>query len=90
MKRGAGQPFLATDDVRDLHQVVIHDVGQVVGGQVVCRLVEHFVVQDIGVDNHFAANQVVDMNVFVRFYLESHHVFLAAFNEPCYFLGRHG
>ena len=54
MERGAGEPFLATDDVRNLHQVVVHDVGQMVCRELVGRLVEDFIVQDGGVDNHFA------------------------------------
>ena len=32
---GRRQPLLAADDVRNFHQVVIHDVGQMVGGQLV-------------------------------------------------------
>ena len=35
VERGRGQPFLTADDMTDLHQVVIDDVSQVVGGQVI-------------------------------------------------------
>src|SRR3712207_9551299 len=35
MERRAGQPFLATNDVGNLHQMVIDDVSQVICGQFV-------------------------------------------------------
>ena len=41
-----GQPLLAADDMRHLHQVVINDVGQVIGGQIVGALVEHLVIEN--------------------------------------------
>ena len=46
MQRGTGEPFFATDYVRHLHQVVVNNVGEVVGGQVVGTLVEHLVVKN--------------------------------------------
>ena len=53
-----GQPFFAPDDVGDFHQVVIHDVGEVIGGHAV-GFVEHFVVEERTVEMHFPANDVV-------------------------------
>ena len=82
MQRGRGQPLFAADDVRDEHQVVVDDVGQVVGGQVVGRLVEHLVVENRRVDGHLAADEVIDYHVFARFNLEPHHVLGAVGNEP--------
>ena len=53
------EPFLAADDLRDLHQMVVHDVGQVVGRQFVGAFPEHLVVERIAVDFDVAADQVV-------------------------------
>ena len=90
MKRSRWQPFLSTDDMRDFHQMVIDDVGEVVGRQVVCRFVEHFIIEDIGVDDHFPANQIVHMHILIGFYFEPYHVFLALIEQSLYFLCRHG
>ena len=86
VERRAGQPFLATDDVGDLHQMVVDDVGEVIGGQFVGTLVEHFVVEDVALDDHVAANHVVDMHLPARFYLETDGILHAVGDEPVYFL----
>ena len=82
MQRCARDPFLAADHVRDLHQMVVHDVGHVVRGQSVSRFVKHFVVKDGRVDNHFATDQVVDANILVRFDADTHHVARTAVDQP--------
>jgi len=33
MEWGRGEPLFATDHMRDLHQVIIHNIGQVIGGE---------------------------------------------------------
>ena len=86
MERRTGQPFLATDDMADLHQMVVDDVRKVVCRQVVRALVEHFVVKYVRVDDHFATDEVVHMHVLVGLHLEAHHVFLALRDPRLYFL----
>ena len=86
----AGQPFLASDYVCDFHEVVVDDVGQVVGGQSVGALEEHFVVEYRRVDGHHAADDVVDLHFATRLYLEPHHVLMAAGYELLYLLGTEG
>jgi len=46
MQRSRGKPFFPTDYVSDPHSVVIHDIGQVVGGHPV-RFEQHFIVQQM-------------------------------------------
>ena len=84
---GGGQPLFAADDVGDFHQVVVHNVGQVIGGELVGTLVEHFVVEDGGIDDDIAADDVVDVDVLTRFYFEAHHILVAAGNAG-FHLGR--
>ena len=86
MEWGRGQPFLATDDVGDLHQVVVNDIGQVVGGHAVA-LEEHFVVEQTAVHGDIATNKVVDSDVNVVRELEAHHVGLATVNAVLHFVG---
>ena len=74
MERCAREPFFAADHVADLHEVVVHDIGEVVCRQFVGAFVEHFVVQDTGVDFHIPANEVVNVNFHVWLYLEAHGV----------------
>ena len=57
--------------------MVVYDVRKVVGWQVVGTLVQHFVVEDVRVDDYFASDEVVHMHIFIRLHLEAHHVFLA-------------
>ena len=90
MHRRAWQPLLAADDVAHLHQVVVNDVGQVIGGQVVGALVEHFVVEDGAGDGDVAADEVMDGDVAARLDFEAHHILCALVDEALHLVGRHG
>ena len=90
MQRGGREPFLAADYVRDFHEMVVDDVGQVVGGQVVGALVKHLVVENGGVDGHLAAHQVVDHDVLAGLYLDADHVLVAATDALADFLFAEG
>ena len=58
--QGQGRkPLLSADDLGDLHQVVIHDVGEMVCGQLVGPFPEHLVVERVGIDFHVPADHVV-------------------------------
>ena len=66
VERCRRQPLLAADDVRHLHQVVVDDVGQMVGRQLVGALPQHLIVEDRAVDADVAANYVVDVHILAR------------------------
>ena len=68
------QPLLATDDMGHLHEVVIYDVGKVVGGELVGALPQHLVVEDGAVDADVAADDVIDVYVLAGLDEESYHV----------------
>ena len=74
MERSTRQPLLAADDVGNLHQVVVDDVGQVVGGQLVGTLEQHLVVDDVGLHAHLATDQVIDQHLVAGLHLEAHHI----------------
>ena len=80
-----GQPFLASDDVSDFHEVVIYDVCQVIGRQFIGTLVENFVVENVTLDDNLTANHVVDMHFYARFYLETHGILCAVSNQLIHF-----
>ena len=84
MQRCRRQPLLATDDVRNLHQVVVDDIGQVVCRQLVGTLVEHLVVADVALDTHLATDEVVDQNLLAGLHLEAHHILLSLGYEAVY------
>ena len=69
---GTGEPLLAADDVADVHQVVVHHVGEVVRGQAV-GLHQHLVVEDGGVDGDGAADGVCKGHGLARRHLEAHN-----------------
>ena len=50
--------------MRDFHEVVVHDVGKVVCGQVIGTFVQDLVVQNAAVDAYVSTNHVVYMDVF--------------------------
>ena len=86
VERCGGQPFLAAYHVADFHEMVVHNIGEVVRGQFVRALVEHLVVEYVRHDFHVAANEVVHVHLFARFNLEAHHVGRAFGDEPLGFL----
>ena len=87
MERSRREPLLAAYHVGHLHEMVVHDIGQVIGGQVVGALVEHLVVENRGIDGHLAAQQVVHLHVASRLYQESHHVWCAGSHEGLHLPG---
>ena len=88
MKRCTRQPLLTTDHVRDLHQVVVHDIRQMIGRQLVCTLIEHLVIQDITLHTHLTTDQVVHQHLLTSLDLETYHVLPAVGNHLVHFLFR--
>ena len=86
---GAGQPFFASDDVRDAHVVVVDDVGQMVGRQAI-RLHQHLVVKHAGFEGHLPANGVVEGHVFFGVWrLETDDKWRTRSLEVRHFMGIH-
>ena len=90
MQGQGGQPFFAADDLGDFHQVVVHDVGQVVGGQFVRPFPQHLVVEGAGMDFHMAANHVVHLDDAVGGHLEAYGPVRRLFQQAGAFPGRQG
>ena len=90
MQRQRRQPLLAANDVRDLHQVVVDDVREVIRGQRIGRFVEYLVVQRRGVDLHVPADQVVHRYGFVLGHPEADDPLVAAVDAGTNLLGRKG
>ncbi len=89
MQGGRGEPFLSADDMADLHQMVIDDVGQMVGGEVVGALVQHLVVKDAGADGDLSADEVVDLHVAARLDEETDNIGCALGDEAVDLLAGH-
>ena len=68
--------------------MVVHDVGEMVGGQVVGTLVEDFVVKDVGADGHLAADEIVDLDIAAGLNQEAHHVRRSLGYKPLHLFGR--
>ena len=73
VQRCGRKPLFAANDVGNVHEPVVHHVGQVVGGHAVA-LEQDFVVQIQGIDTHPAANAVLKFNLFVARQLDADHV----------------
>jgi len=68
----AGQPLVGPHDVRDLHQGIVHHVGQVVGG-VAVGLEEHQVIQPGVVNGDVAMEHIGEGRLALQGNLEAHH-----------------
>ena len=73
-----------------LHQMVVNDVGEMIGRQLVGTLVEHLVVEDVALYHHVAADHVVDMDILSRLDEETHYILLAVGDEGFNLLLWHG
>ena len=65
VQRCAGQPLFTTDDVGDAHQMVVDDVRQMIGRQVVSALVEHLIIEDGAIEGHATTDHIVDLYLYV-------------------------
>ena len=70
---GTGQPLLAPHHVRDRHQVVVHDVGQVVGGHAVA-LEQHLVIDVAALHHHPSPDAVLEANLLMAGHFQPHHI----------------
>ena len=74
--------------MRDLHQVVIHDIRQMVCRQLVCTLEEHLIIKDVRLHTHLTTNEVVDENLLSTVNLKTHHILLTVGYQLLHFLLR--
>ena len=82
---GARQPLLTTNHVRDFHQVVVHDVCQVIHWRFISTLIEHLVIQDITHHLHVATNHISSaMNLLSWFNFETYCILLTVCDELIY------
>ena len=90
MKRCTWQPLLTTDNMGNLHQMVVNDICQVVGRQFVGTLIKHLIVEDVALDDNIATNHIVYMHLDAWFDLEAYHILLAISDEFFNFCSIHG
>ena len=57
--------------------MVIYNVGKMIGRQFISALIQHLVVEYVGLDAHIATNHIVYMDFCSRFYLETNNVLFA-------------
>ena len=81
VQRCAGQPLFATDDVGDAHQMVVDDVRQMVGRQVVSTLVEHLVIEDGAIEGHATTDHIVDLDLYIGRDEEANDILRTACDE---------
>ena len=61
--------------------MVIHNICQVIGRQLVGTLVEHLIVADITLHANLTANQVVDQDFLSTLNLETNNILIAGSNQ---------
>ena len=74
----------------DLHQVIVDDIGQVVGRQLVGTLEKHLVVKDIALHMHLATYHIVDNDILSGVDSEAHHILVSLSQQAFYLAGRQG
>ena len=71
MEREGRKPFFAADNLGDLHQMVIHDVCEMIGRKFVGLLPENLVIKCVGVDLDVSADEVIHPDDCVLRHLET-------------------
>ena len=77
VEREGGQPLLATDDVGNLHQMVVYDIGEVVCRELVGTLIEHLVVKGLGIYDDVTADDVIHLDILGLWHLEADYPLVA-------------
>ena len=67
--------------MRDFHQMVVNDVSQMIGRQLVGTLIKHLIITDIALNTYLATNQVVDQDLLTSLNLEANHILLTLGNQ---------
>ena len=88
MQRSTGQPLFATNDVRDAHQMVVDDISQMIGRQIVCALVEHLVIEDGAIEGHASTDHIIDLDLYIRRDEEADDILRTAGDERIDLLAR--
>ena len=70
------------------HQMVVNNVGKMISGKTIRGFIENLIVKNRRVYDNFAANHVVNMNIFAALDFKTHHVLRTLVNEFFHFLGR--
>ena len=81
------QPLFAADYVAYLHEMVIHDVCQMIGRKLVGSLPQHLVVQGGAVHLDVPADQVIHLDHLVLGHLEAYCPIAALFQQSLHFAG---
>ena len=82
----ARQPLFATDHMRNAHEVIVHDVGEVVSGHAVA-LEEHLVIDVGAVYHHPSTYDVLEAHLGVARHFQPDHVFIATRQTFLHFVG---
>ena len=90
VERKARQPFCSSDDFRDFHQMIVHDVGQVIGRKLVGGFPEDFVVQGVCLNFHISADEVVHLYGLAFRNLEADGPGVCCLDEFLYLVCREG
>ena len=77
VQRCRRQPLFAANNMSNLHEVIVHDIRQMIRRQFVSRLIKHLIVEDIRLYSNVATDEVVNDNFLSRFDEEAHHILFA-------------
>ena len=69
--------------------MVVHDIGQMIGRQLVSTLIEHLIITDIALHTHLTTDEVVDQDLLTSLNLEANHILLALGNQLVHLFLRH-
>ena len=83
------EPFLTADYFGDFHQMIVHDVGKMVGRQFVSSFPKHLVVQGVRVDFNMATDEIIHLHHCVTWHLEAYGPVDSLLQKPVnLFLGK--
>ncbi len=83
MLGGTREPLLTPNDMRDPHQMIIHNIGEVIRG-ITIRLEQHLVVDLVGGEFHTPSNEIIKGNATRIGNLHTHDIRESGFNLLLY------
>ena len=81
MQRCTWQPLLTTDNVSNLHQVVVNNICQMISWQFISTLIENLIVEDIALNANLTTYHIIYKNLLTWFNLEANCILLTLVNE---------
>mgnify|MGYP001040435765 CR=1 FL=1 len=89
MQRGRWEPFFTADYMRDFHQMVINNIGEMIGRHAIA-FIKDFIVNVLAFHSNMPAYEIIKFDNGVFGHFEPNSKWCATVKQVLYFAFRHG